>query len=122
MRTKQEDQQLALIPTPEPAEESSQLKAWALVEIFGHTRIVGFLSQQAFGSGVLFRVDVPDLTSSGKVIRQGFTRYFGLAAIYSITPISEEMVRKLLPSIDGTPGEARALTSRSYSRDEEDGF
>jgi hypothetical protein len=53
------------------------------------------------------------------VIRQGFTRYFGLAAIYSITPISEEMVRQLLPSIDGTPGEARALTSRSYSREEE---
>jgi hypothetical protein len=115
---KNEPKQALLIPPSEP-QPTTDLKAWALVEIFGHTRIVGFLSQQAFGSGVLFRVDVPDLTSSGKVIREGFTRYFGLSAIYSITPISEEMVRQLLPSIDGTPGEARALTSRSYARDEE---
>jgi hypothetical protein len=104
-------------PDPEP---SPELKAWALVELFGHQRIVGFLSQQTFGTGVLFRVDVPDLLKDGKVKRVGFTRYFGLSAIYSITPISEEIVRRLLPSIDGTPGEARALTARSYSDD--DGF
>ena len=120
--SKQEDnpQQALLIP-PEDPEPGTELKSWALVELFGHQRIVGYLSQQTFGTGVLFRVDVPDLTSSGKVIRNGFTRYFGLSSIYSITPISEEMVRRLLPSIDGTPGEARVLTSRSYS-DNEDGY
>jgi len=109
-----------LLPGCEP-EPLAELKAWALVEIFGHQRIVGFLSQQSFGSGVLFRVDVPDLTICGKVERVGFTRYFGLAAIYSITPISEEMVRQLLPTIDGTPGEARPLLSQSFRRNE-DGY
>jgi hypothetical protein len=123
-KAKQETEQPQLLLPGAETEAAPELKSWALVEIFGHQRIVGYLSQQAFGTGVLFRVDVPDLTSSGKVIREGFTRYFGLAAIYSITPISEEMVRKLLPSIDGTPGEARALSSRSYSsyRDSEDGY
>ena len=116
--TKPSEPEQALLISPEKKEESPELKSWALVELFGHQRIVGFLSQQSFGSGVLFRVDVPDLTSSGKPIRDGFTRYFGLAAIYSITPISEEMVREMLPGIDGTPGEARALSSRSYSREE----
>jgi hypothetical protein len=102
-------------------EPSNELKAWALVELFGHQRIVGFLSQQTFGTGVLFRVDVPDLVKDGKVVRVGFTRYFGLSAIYSITPVTEDVVRALLPSIDGTPGEARALSPRSYSRtDDED--
>ena len=117
MKTKDQPEQALLLPPEPEADASKELKAWALVELFGHQRIVGYLSQQSFGTGVLFRVDVPDLTSSGKVIRDGFTRYFGLGAIYGITPISEEMVRKLLPSIDGTPGEARALTSRSYARD-----
>ena len=102
--------------------QPSELKAWALVELFGHQRIVGYLSQQSFGTGVLFRVDVPDLTKEGKVVRQGFTRYFGIAAIYSITPVDEETVRTLLPNIDGTPGEARALSSRSYARYDEDGY
>ncbi len=102
---------------PEP-----ELKSWALVELFGHQRIVGFLSQQTFGTGVLFRVDVPDLTKDAKVARKGFTRYFGLSAIYSITPVDEDTVRRMLPSVDGTPGDARPLTLQSFNRrDWEDG-
>ena len=100
-----------------PTDPSPELKNWALVELFGHQRIVGFLTQQTFGTGVLFRVDVPDLKKDKKVIRAGFTRYFGLSAIYSITPIDEQTVRELLPAIDGTPA-ARPLTLRSYSQDD----
>lgn len=103
--------QLTLIEPPAEA-QPSELKAWALVELFGHQRIVGFLSQQTFGTGVLFRVDVPDLMKEGKIVRDGFTRYFGLSSIYSITPISETAVRELLPHIDGTP--ARPMSLRSY--------
>jgi|GEM_PF-1173614 len=112
-----------LVPEKETPTDGDQLKSWALVELFGHQRIVGFLSQQTFGTGVLFRVDVPDLVKEGEVVRVGFTRYFGLSAIYSITPIAEEVVRQLLPTIDGTPGEARALSSRSYQRyDDQDSY
>lgn len=112
---KRNDNQLALIE-PVTADTQPELKDWALVELFGHQRIVGYLSQQTFGTGVLFRVDVPDLLKDGKKVRDGFTRYFALGAIYSITPISEQMVRDLLPSIDGTPA-ARPLTLSSFSRD-----
>ena len=101
------------------AASESELKSWALVELFGHQRIVGFLSQQTFGTGVLFRVDVPDLLKDGAAVRKGFTRYFGLSAIYSITPVDEATVRELLPSIDGTP-EARPLSLRSYGSGRED--
>jgi hypothetical protein len=109
--------QLALLPSPE--EPKPELANWALVELFGHQRIVGYLTQQTFGTGVLFRVDVPDLKKDDKVVRKGFTRYFGLSAIYSITPIDEQTVRELLPSIDGTPA-ARPLSLRSYGRGEDD--
>jgi hypothetical protein len=106
------------VPPVAPMSEPAELKAWSLVELFGHQRIVGYLSQQTFGSGPLFRVDVPDLTKDGNTVRPGFTRYFGLGAIYSITPITEEIVRRLLPVIDGTPGEARPLQLSSFSRRE----
>lgn len=99
--------------------EQQKLSSWALVEIFGHQRIVGFLSEQTVGTGVLLRVDVPDLTKNGKMVRKGFTRYFGLSSIYSITPVDEATVRALLPNIDGTPGEARVLTQASYRREED---
>jgi hypothetical protein len=109
----------ALAMPCEASEPQPELRSYALVELFGHQRIVGYLSQQTFGTGVLFRVDVPDLLKDEKVIRKGFTRYFGLSAIYSITPCSEEMVRRLLPNIDGTPGEARPLAVASFDRGED---
>ena len=108
---------LALLPSIEGQDSEPEMKSWALVELFGHQRIIGFLTQQTFGSGVLFRVDVPDLLKDSKVQRKGFTRYFGLSAIYSITPIDEQTVRELLPMIDGTPA-ARPLTLRSFDREE----
>lgn len=111
-------QKAQLMLPGQDADVTEELKAWALVELFGHQRIVGYLTQQTFGTGVLFRVDVPDLKKDGKVIRQGFTRYFGLSSIYSITPITEEAVRELLPQIDGTPA-ARPLSLRSYDRGED---
>lgn len=104
-------------------EPQTELKSWALVELFGHQRIVGFVSQQSLGAAALLRVDVPNLLKDGKIVRQGFTRYFGPGAIYSITPVDEATVRRMLPSVDGTPGEARPLTLRSFNgRDEEDGY
>ena len=104
------------------SQENARLKSWALVELFGHQRIVGFLSEQSFGTGVLFRVDVPDLTKDGKVVRAGFTRYFGLSSIYSITPIDEEAVRELLPVVDGSPSAVRPYTlPRREYREEDDG-
>jgi len=118
---KQSTEPLALIETVETHAEA-ELKAWALVELFGHQRIAGYLSQQTFGTGVLFRVDVPDLTKDGKVTRKGFTRYFGLSAIYSITPVDEPTMRRMLPAIDGTPGDARPLTIRSYRNEDEEGY
>lgn len=119
MRKKVGSTEVAIVemPTPE-SEEHSELKSWALVELFGHQKIVGYLSEQKFGNGVMFRVDVPDLLKDAKVVRKGFTRYFGLSAIYSVTPIDEEMVRRLLPSIDGTPA-ARPLTIPSYGERDE---
>lgn len=107
-------------PKPAKAPEPPELKAWAIVELFGHQKIVGYLSQQTFGTGVLFRVDVPDLLKDGKKVRDGFTRYFGLSAIYSVTPCSEAIVRQMLPNVDGTPGDARPLHIGSFRRDYEE--
>ena len=93
--------QLALIsPTDEKHEE---LKSWALVELFGHQRIVGMMTVDPAEFPGMVRVDVPDLLKDGKVERKGFTRYIGRGAIYGVTPIDEATVRALLPSVDGKP-------------------
>lgn len=95
--------QLARLPAAEPKREESSLQSFALVELFGHQRIVGLMTVDPAEFPGMVRVDVPDLTKDGKVERKGFTRYIGRAAIYGVTPIDEDTVRLLLPSVDGKP-------------------
>lgn len=109
--SKKEDQ-LALVDPLQPAEE--KLTSHALIELFGHQRVVGRMIVDPPEFPGMVRIDVPDLLKDNKILRKGFTRYLGRASIYGVTPITEEMVRELLPSIDGTP--SQPLSLRSYGR------
>ena len=103
--------QLALIE-PEQDEEK-QLKAWVLIELFGHARIVGLMTVDPPEFPGMIRVDVPDLLKDGEVVRKGGTRYIGRAALYGVTPVTEKAVRELLPHVDGKPHKPM-----SFGRDE----
>ena len=94
-------EQLAIFEPQEPREEG--LNAWALVALFGHQRIVGKVTVDPVDFPGMVRVDVPDLMKDGKLERKGFTRYFGRGALYSVTPVSEQAVRELLPHVNGHP-------------------
>ena len=62
---------------------------WAIVELFGHTQIAGRISEQEVAGSMFLRIDVPDIGDTN-----GFTRFLGASAIYSITPIDEAVARK----------------------------
>lgn len=53
---------------------------WAIVELFGHQRIAGRISEQTIGGCSFVRVDVPAVGQE-----QAFTKLFGQGAIYAIT-------------------------------------
>jgi hypothetical protein len=62
---------------------------WAVLELFGHVRLAGHVTEATIGGCSFLRVDVPEREGDG--IK--FTRYFGNGAIYSMTPVSEEVAR-----------------------------
>jgi hypothetical protein len=105
---------LALLPDAEPRSEQTELKAWSLVELFGHQRIVGWVTVDPIDFPGMVRVDVPDLIKDGKIERAGFTRYFGRSALYSVTPISEQSVRELLPHVNGHPSRPLSIGSSEW--------
>lgn len=105
---------LALFPSAKQPESENGLKAWALVELFGHQRIVGRVTVDPVEFPGMVRVDVPDLLKDGKVERAGFTRYIGKSALYGVTPITEESVRQLLPHVDGKPARPVYLGREEY--------
>lgn len=74
---------------------------WALVELFGHQRIAGHVTEQQLGGDAFVRVDAPD--DKGEI---KFTRLFGPKAIYAINPTSKEVCIKLANAIDAAPVKA----------------
>lgn len=81
---------------------------FAVVELFGHQKIAGAVSEQTFGGSTFVRVDVPEIVfhevdydaprgPDGYVRVQrtiaGHTRSFGPSAIYSINWCDEETAK-----------------------------
>lgn len=59
---------------------------WAIVELFGHRRVAGYVNQAEMFGTALMRIDIPAAGDAGPV-----TQFYGGTAIYSITPTTEEI-------------------------------
>jgi hypothetical protein len=80
------------------AEVKERFEHWALVELFGHQRIAGKVTEAEIGGGKFIRVDVPAIGT-----QQPVTKFYGPAAIYGITPVTEETALALAKRIDSAP-------------------
>ncbi len=93
--------------------EQAAFSHWAVVELFGHARIAGLVTEQQIGGASFIRVDVPELQVRARdsrlpgpitvETRPAYTRFFGAAAIYAITPVAEEIARIAAEDIGGNP-------------------
>jgi hypothetical protein len=87
----------------ETAEKAPGYEGWAIVELFGHKRMAGFVSSQEIAGGSLVRIDVPETTGSvtdGAPPTKAYTKLVGVAAIYGITPCEESVARLAARSIE----------------------
>lgn len=63
-----------------------KFEVWAIVELFGHNKIAGKVSEQTIGGSSMVRVDVPATEAA-----PAFTRLLNVSAIYAINPVTEEV-------------------------------
>ena len=76
------------------SENTSTLEGtWCVVDLFGHTRLAGQVSEQEIAGHGFVRVDVPKVGDL-----PAFTRFLGHGAIYSITPCDENTARAVAHS------------------------
>jgi len=75
-----------------------KLEFWGLVELFGHQKIAGKVSEETIGGCSFIRVDIPEVDG-----QQAITKYYGNGAIYSMTPVSEELVKLLVQQFQPSP-------------------
>lgn len=101
-------------------QKQASFEGWAVVEVFGHQRYAGYVTTEAFGQAVLFRVDVPPLEERERLSKhyeyvddksippgstvkeaavQGYTKFFGPGAIYALTPCTQEAAEKAVAAM-----------------------
>ncbi len=78
--------------------EKQEAGFWAIVEIMGHKRYAGYVSEYVLGGASFVRVDVPDQDGY-----KAFSKMFGAQSIYCITPVSEEAAKVAAGSLKEQP-------------------
>jgi len=107
----------------------SQFEGWAILEIFGHQKYAGFVRTEYYGTACMFRCDVPPLPERERVTRSGcyvkggefdreyapagstvkefatpgYSKLFGVGAIYSMTPCDEAAARRAVEELQPRP-------------------
>lgn len=69
------------------SESSKEYEGWAILELMGKRRLIGYLSEVTIAGATMLRIDV--LTAEGQS-----TQYYGAQAVYAITPTTEETARR----------------------------
>jgi hypothetical protein len=136
--------------TFEEKQQAGALDGWYILEIFGHQRFAGYLTVQNIGLAAMVRLDVPPLAERERVSKrpgyvgdqycpagtaikegsvQGYTKLFGVGAIYAMTPCTKEAclaaVEEIQPrpmtpiSIPETKAIAAAVTTELDDDDED---
>ena len=73
-----------------------RFECWAILELMGHRRVAGQVREAEIGGGSLIRIDIPD--------GEGWkTQIYAPAAIYCITPVSEEIAREIAKASASKP-------------------
>lgn len=77
---------------------------WCVLDLFGHQRTAGHVTEATIGGCAFIRIDVPE--------GEGFrTEFYGNGAIYSMRPVSEEIAREVVKSHSAPPVSSYEVSS-----------
>lgn len=70
--------------------EKKPFDQWGLVEVMGHQKYAGRVSEETIGGASFVRVDVPECDGV-----PAFTKLLGAGSIFAITPTTEAIAREV---------------------------
>ena len=81
-----------------------EFSQWAIVDVMGHSRYVGFVSETVIAGNGFIQVNIPAVRD-----KPAWTKIIGPKSIYEITPISEELAREMAAARNDQPIQAYEL-------------
>jgi hypothetical protein len=82
---------------------AEKFEAWGLVELMGHQRVAGRITEEVVGGANLLRVDIPIDAEKFR------TAYYGASAIYALHVTEEAVARGMCAKMDKRPPYAYVL-------------
>lgn len=86
-------------------QKQQTFESWCIVELMGHQRMAGFVSEQTIGGASFIRIDVPEVDGAA-----AFTRYLSAGSIYAINPTTEDLARQAAVAFRPRPVQPYELT------------
>lgn len=74
------------------SENVSQIEGWGILELMGHRRLGGFLSEVSVAGSAMVRIDVPHPQNLAETAA---TQFYSGQSIYCIMPTTEEIARAI---------------------------
>jgi hypothetical protein len=75
---------------------TEKFETWAILELMGHRRLAGKVTEATIGGGSFIRIDVPGNETET-------TQYYSPGAVYCITPTTEDIARDFATSNQPEP-------------------
>lgn len=88
------------------SEAKTEAGFWAIVEVMGHKKFAGFVSEQVLGGASFVRIDIPAVDGQAE-----FSKLFSAGSIYCITPVVEDIARGMAGTYRERPVQAYDLPS-----------
>lgn len=70
-------------------ENQDGFRQWCVLELMGHRRLAGLVSEEQIGGASFIRIDIPAQVKGEAVA----TQFYSPQAVYCITPTTEEAAR-----------------------------
>lgn len=88
---------------------------WAILELMGHRRLAGKVTEAQVGGATMLRIDIPAKDSFRT------TQFYSPSAVYCITPTSEAIAREVAQMGSAEPVHAWEFNRRALSGQGEEG-
>ena len=95
---------------------ANKFEQHCIIELFGHNKIAGFVTEETIGGCAFLRVDVPTVDGGGVQ----FTKYFGNGAIYAMNVTTKEEVLKVVGWMFPKPPVPRAASQLTAGDNDDD--
>lgn len=72
--------------------EGKLFEGWAILELMGHRRLGGYVTEVTLAGAGMLRIDIPELVL-GETTHAAATQFYPPASLYALTPTTEEIAR-----------------------------